>query len=210
MRSFLLTALLCLTPMGLAADIVVVRHGNSEHNHANEYNSNPNHPAYKVSHLTPLGVKQALHTGKRLRESGYEDKNVLAVFVSPLPRTQQTAKIISESGVFDANKIRLEPRLIEVQAGDREALSTDLFEGDHWERHDAFLYHGETNAEVRDRVIALYKDTMQEFGDKEGHILYITHGMAAYELTALLTDQRIRLGTAETINLPLRALTEKA
>lgn len=186
-----------------AGDLVLIRHGNSQHNMSHEYNSNPNSPNYRVSCLTPLGVKQAIHTAKRMLDAGYSDDNITTVYVSPLPRTRQTAKVLVEQGLFSMDKIVYDERLIEVDAGDREGHSTDEFDEDHWERHDAQKYNGETNFQVRQRVTKLYNDTVDGHKGKSGHVLYVTHGMPTYELIDLLTEQRIRLQTAESFVLPL-------
>lgn len=202
LKHMVCAAVLCVSPLLWAGDLVLVRHGNSEHNMANEYNSNPEHEHYKVSNLTALGKAQAQQSAQRLLQKGYNNHNIAAVYVSPLPRTQETAQILAEEGLFDPKKIRTEPRLIEVRAGNRESLSTELFDGDHWERHDAYTYQGETNTEVKNRVLALYDEVVQK--QPEGHILFVTHGMPTYELIDELTLQRIRLQTAEAMVLPLK------
>ena len=187
-----------------AGDLVVIRHGNSQHNLSHEYNSNPEHEKYRVSCLTPLGVKQAVKTAKKLLSDGYSDDNIAEVVVSPLPRARQTAKVLIKQGLFDASKVRIDPRLTEVNAGDREGLSTDIFNEDHWERHDADRYNGETNNQVKSRVLALYDETAEAFeNDENKHVLYITHGVTIYELIDQIKGERIRMQTAETMVLPL-------
>lgn len=190
-----------------AGNLVLIRHGNSQHNLAHEYNSNPEHPNYKVSCLTPLGVKQAVNTAKKLLAEGYSNNNIAEVVISPLPRTRQTANVLIEQGLFTPDKIRVDERLIEPNAGDREGLSFDLFNEDTWERHDAKQYAGETNSEVKTRIVSAYRDSAEVFGHADKHVLYITHGMPAYELVNHIKGERIRMQTAETMVLPLRDST---
>ena len=73
-----LTSVICLISLlystsVFAGDLLIIRHGNSQNNLAHEYNSNPSHPKYRVSCLTPLGVKQSVKTAKSLLEKGYSN-----------------------------------------------------------------------------------------------------------------------------------------
>ncbi|MES2211585.1 MAG: histidine phosphatase family protein [Pseudomonadota bacterium] len=192
----------CLPLSALAADLILVRHGNSEHNAANEYNSNPKHPNYRVSNLTALGQEQARKAAQKLLKAGYSDDQIHAVYVSPLPRTQETAMLMAETGLFHPSKIIIDERLIEVRAGDREGLSTDIFPGDHQLRPDAAMYNGETNDDVKHRVMSLYDSIAAQSPDK--HVVFVTHGMATRELTGTLTLQPIHLETAESMILPIK------
>jgi len=70
--------------------------------------------------LSELGVKQAELTGKY-----FKDKKINQIYASPMPRTQQTAKIISEILNLD---IKTDDRLRErLVWGDRENESFEEF-----------------------------------------------------------------------------------
>lgn len=111
-------------------NIVFVRHGKSTHNANHDgnywYSTNPKHPKYRVSNLLEEGIEAVHKTAEELLQRGINAKNSIA-FVSPLPRTQQTAAILSERGVIDQSWItRIE--LTELQAGDLESRSGKLDE----------------------------------------------------------------------------------
>lgn len=193
-----------LSAPAVAGDLIVMRHGHSQHNANHEYNSNPSHPDYKPSHLTPLGISQAMHTADLLLEEGYSDENIAAVFVSPLPRTQETAAILMEKGLFSSDKIKKEPRLIENQAGDREGQPTYLFTRDPWNFENAASYNGETHTQLRERIASLVEQTLHDFQDTHQNVLFITHGSPAYEVTAYLSKHPMRIETASALVLPLQ------
>ena len=46
--------------------IILMRHGEAEHNVENRFNSAPGHPAYTIKHLTSLGQEQARKSGDEL------------------------------------------------------------------------------------------------------------------------------------------------
>src|SRR5437762_3319252 len=99
--------------------IVFMRHGKSEHNGGSDgnywYNSNPAHPEYRISNLTEEGKEIVGETADELLEQGINAENSIA-FVSPMPRTQQTADILFQRGVIEYRIT--EAKLTEVQAGD--------------------------------------------------------------------------------------------
>lgn len=111
--------------------LVLIRHGVSEHNRALQiintsgtisynfrYNSNPYHPKYRTSNLLDEGRAQLIQTAEKLYETGVRAINTTA-FVSPLPRTQQSAEILIQNGVI-GEVYTTDKRIIEVQAGDLE------------------------------------------------------------------------------------------
>jgi broad specificity phosphatase PhoE len=199
---------LFMPAIAFGGNLVLIRHGNSQHNLSHEYNSDPTHSRYNVSCLTPLGVKQASKTAQQLISAGYNDNNIAEVIVSPLPRTRQTANVFIERGLFSADKIRVDERLIEISAGNREGMSSDLFHEDLWERHDSSKYNGETNIAVRQRIVDLYEETSERFSnDDSRHVLYITHGVPSYELIDYIKGEKIRMQTAEAMILPLKKET---
>src|SRR5690242_6173316 len=98
--------------------LIIIRHAEATSNLVGQYNTNPRHPHYKPASLTPKGFEQAKQISELLLTYGFDNRNIAAVYVSPLPRTQETAQVIAEIGIFSADKIHIDPRLLEIQAGD--------------------------------------------------------------------------------------------
>lgn len=185
--------------------LIIIRHGEAEHNVRNVYNSNPNHPNYKPASLTTQGKLQAKQTAERLVLHGFDNRNINAVFVSPLPRTIETAQVMAEYGVFAKDKIKIEPRLIEAQSGDLEDEAQNKYTIDSWHISDADhkKFRAETNSQVRKRVLNLYDEIEKKYPD--GHIVFVTHGMPAMELLQDIVQIEVKLNTAEAYLVPLIA-----
>ncbi len=183
--------------------LIIVRHGEGEHNVTHFYNSNPKHPHYKPSHLTDKGQEQVKKAAEMLLTYGFDNRTIAAVYVSPLPRAIESAHIISDIGVFSPDKIHIDQRLIETQAGEREGLFKDSLTKDAWfvGPNEAKSYKGESNEDVRKRVLAIYDEIEKKH--KEGHVIFITHGMPGMELIDTLTQERVRLETAQLYIVPL-------
>lgn len=111
--------------------LVLIRHGVSEHNRAVQivkedgsvsynyrFNSNPGHPNYRVSNLLEEGKVKLAETANKLYTNGIHAINTTA-YVSPLPRTQQSAEILIQHGVIN-EAYTTDHRIIEVQAGELE------------------------------------------------------------------------------------------
>ena len=183
--------------------LIIIRHGEGEHNITHEYNSNPKHPRYKPAHLTDKGQEQVKKAADLLLTHGFDNRTISAVYVSPLPRAIETANIVSEIGVFSKDKIHIDSRLIETQAGDREGLFIDKLTKDAWlvGPNEAKSYKGESNEDVRKRMLVIYDEIEKKH--KDGHVIFITHGMPGMELIDTLTQERVRLETAQLYILPL-------
>lgn len=173
------------------SDLIVVRHGEAMHNVAKCYNSNPDHSAYTPSYLTEAGKQQVRATAKRLLDLGYNDCNVTAVYVSPLPRTLQTAEILAESGLFSKDKIAIDPRLIETQVGELEGQPLVQ----NWQESFAEKYQTETDEQLRARV----KDFHQEIiiRPSAGNIVVVTHQAPGVVLLGINSEESFRLSTGE-------------
>ena len=74
--------------------------------------------------LTEEGQKQSRDLAKELLAQGFNNNNILYVFVSPLPRTRQTADALVKSGVVSKDKVIADNRLIEMQCGNLEREAT--------------------------------------------------------------------------------------
>jgi 2,3-bisphosphoglycerate-dependent phosphoglycerate mutase len=176
--------------------LIIIRHGQARSNVENMFNSNPLSPNYTVSHLTETGRKEVLDTSARLRAEGFNNDNIQAVYVSPLPRTQETADLLAESGLFALDKIIVDKRLIELQAGDLEGNKMLA----KWNDDEAKKYHAETTEEVDKRVGEFLSDIKSMH--PKGNIVVVTHNAVAIELQYLLSKQKIPFGLAEAKILP--------
>lgn len=185
--------------------LVIIRHGEGEHNINKRFNSNPDHQNYQPANLTDKGKEQAKKVAELLLTYGFDNRNIAAVYVSPLPRTQQTAKIVQDIGVFSADKVSVEPRLIEPKAGNLEGEPFAAQLKDHWvvTPEEALALNAETNDAVRARVLALYDEVALKH--KEGHVLFFTHGTPAMELIDGVTRDEVRLKTGQAFMVPLQS-----
>lgn len=167
------------------------------------YHSNPNHPKYKPLHLTDEDQQKAKLSAEMLLTYGFDNRNITAVYISPLPRAVETATHLAQIGVFSREKIHIDPRLIEIQAGNREGLIQSKYTQDPWYVgcQEAKSYRGESNEQVRKRVLAVYDDIEKQHPD--GHVLFITHGVPAMELIDSLAKVKVRLQTAQVYLIPL-------
>lgn len=200
----LLLVILCQPLFALQEQhLIIIRHGEGDHNVWETFNSNPQHPHYKPSHLTENGVTQVKKTAELLLNYGFDNRNIAAVYVSPLPRTMETAQLIAQVGVFSPDKIHIDKRLIEHQAGDHEGLSSKLDTNQSWfvSEEEAKAFNGESSAQVRHRMIGLYNEVVKKSGS--GHIVFITHGLPAMELIESLTNNKVKLHTAQVYLVPL-------
>lgn len=185
----------------LAADeqkLIVIRHGEAGNNIANVYNSNPDDPAYKAMELTDKGKKQAQTTAKDIQSQGFNNDNIIAVFVSPLPRARQTADQLVNAGVVTKDKIIIDRRITETQAGDLEGKP----QLPAWTSAVAQEHHGETEDQVRSRMIDFYNYLLNEY--PEGNIIVVTHGLAGQNLVDIADNQKVKLGLGEAKIVPLR------
>lgn len=190
--------LVSLTTQCISAELVVLRHAQGRHNVEREFNSNPDHPRYKPAYLTETGHEQARAAAREIKEAGFNPDNVAKVYVSPLPRTLQTAQWLITEGVIKPEQLVIDKRLIEVQEGAREGyLYPHGF--DNWDRSDATEYGGETNEQVRVRVGNL----INEVKDAKGHVIFVTHGTPARQIDYLMSCACRRLTTANFYRYPL-------
>ncbi len=132
--------------------LIVIRHGEAGNNIEKVYNSNPENPNYKIFNLTEAGILATQKTAKDLIAQGFSNDNIAAVFVSPLPRTKQTADILVQQGLVSKDKIILDKRLIELNAGDLEGKPTFP----NWKPSFAKDYHAESEEQVKNRVKEFY------------------------------------------------------
>lgn len=197
-KLFMLSILLfCLPLFAQDQKIIIVRHGDSDSNVEKVYNSNPDHANYKVSNLTDKGKKEIAETAKNLTSQGFKDNSIAVVFVSPLPRTRQTADILAKEGLFSPSKIKLDTRLVETQAGDLEGKPIVADEEFHNKEN-----HTESDEQVKDRMQKFYDSIKDQY--PTGTIVVVTHGLPAVMLQEVISGSKDKFKTAEAKVLPLK------
>jgi probable phosphoglycerate mutase len=126
------------------------------------------------SHLTELGIQQVKDTGQHLKKLKID-----RVYVSPVTRTIETAKIICE---INDLQYQTDERLYEIELGDLVGMNYD----DVIEKHgNLFLkfYSGddtildsygiESFSAVKKRIKHLLDESMKDYPDK--NLLFVTH-----------------------------------
>lgn len=181
---------------GFEQKIVIIRHGESEHNVKGIFNSDPSHPEYFISSLTSKGCKQIKASVERLKSrSEINNKNTMLI-VSPLPRTLQSAAILLEEKIVDTESIIIEERLTEVKCSEE-------LEGQLMADHKNSVWFGESENEVFKRVRAVCNETIGQYQNK--HIIFLTHGGPAKQLSLYCQGyaKSLKLGEANIIDRPL-------
>ena len=197
-NAFLFTLLFSFSLQSAEQQLIVVRHGEAGNNIEKVYNSNPENPNYKLFNLTETGILATQKTAKDLLAKGFSNNNIVAVFVSPLPRTIQTADILVQQGLVSKDKIILDKRLIELNAGDLEGKPTLA----KWEPSFAKDYHAESEEQVKQRVKEFYDYILRQY--PQGNIVVVTHALAAQDLLDIATHQTVKLNPGEAKAVPLR------
>lgn len=178
--------------------LIVMLPGEADHNVERVYNSNPEHPGYKESNLTKAGILAVQKTAKELKAQGFSSSTITAVYVSPLPRAQQTADILVKEGVVSQEKIITDKRLSELDAGDLEGKPTFIL----WRPSFAKEYHAESEQEVKKRAKEFYDFLLDAYST--GNILVVTHELVAKDLVDLASRQLMRLKPGDAKVIPLR------
>jgi len=197
-NAFLFTLLFSFSLQSAEQQLIVVRHGEAGNNIEKVYNSNPENPNYKLFNLTETGILATQKTAKDLLAKGFSNNNIVAVFVSPLPRTIQTADILVQQGLVSKDKIILDKRLIELNAGDLEGKPTLA----KWEPSFSKDYHAESEEQVKQRVKEFYDYILRQY--PQGNIVVVTHALAAQDLLDIATHQTVKLNPGEAKAVPLR------
>jgi broad specificity phosphatase PhoE len=174
-------------------EIIIIRHGQADHNVESTRNANPQHPHYKISHLTEQGKQEALAAARQLQEENLERSSFVAVYVSPLPRTQETAQILMEELGIPEEKKHIDSRITERQVGDFEGKPfAPLLD------YDIIPESGiETQAEVKARIASFY-DCVRR-AHREGKIIVVTHGSPAEMLGELISLKRTKIHTGQAL-----------
>ena len=187
------------------AGIVLVRHGEGTHNVGDFYSGDPSQPGYVEAHLTESGEQQVIETAQRLRETGIEGDVVLKVICSPLPRTCETLDILIKQLSVPQARLTTDNRLIEAGMGLREGQRISQYnEADSWFPSHPEAFGGETRAQIRQRVVSLFNDLLDQYHDQKGYIILVSHGSPLYLLLEAVTGSPEKLPTAGYKILPLK------
>lgn len=183
--------------------VIVIRSAEARHNIEGVFNADPRQTNYQVSNLTTRGKQQARDSAERLAMHGFDNRNIAAVYVSPLPRAMQTAKIMAQYGIFSEDKIYSDVRLNNALVGALESKPLRELKQDPWHfnQETTQKYDLESNRHVRNRMLALYDDIEKKH--PKGHVLIIGHGMPAMELLQEIVQVEVRLKTGDAYILPL-------
>ncbi|MBB64667.1 MAG: hypothetical protein CMO81_06340 [Waddliaceae bacterium] len=181
--------------------MIIMRHGQGQHNVDQVYNSNPQHPNYKPSPLTKMGKEQVQESARKLLADGFTPLNIETIIVSPLQRAQETAEALVEAGLIRRDLIQTDARLGEILMGDREGMPYQDFRDQPWDHTHALDYEGETESQVNDRVTELCSQLIKNH--QTGHVLLITHGTPAMEISQTYSNIRVPLTTGGTCVFPL-------
>lgn len=179
--------------------IILIRHGEGEHNVEGVLNSQPGHTNYTTKHLTALGREQTRATAEQLQEQGISGEKICQVLVSPLPRTQETASTLMGSMQIASSKKLTVDGLIENSAGDREGRKHDEFgEEDFWFAKNPESFGGETVDEVIVRTRQVITDILNNSGCdlQSEYVLLVSHGMPIYVMLDLLTGKPEKIDPA--------------
>lgn len=149
--------------------IVFVRHGEADNNVKRMLVGR-----HIESHLTESGIQQAKDTGQHLRKMKID-----RVYVSPVTRAIETAKIICEINQLE---YQTDERLYEIELGDLVGMNYDEVIEKHgnlflkfYTGDDPILdsYGIESFSAVKKRIRNLLDESMKNYRDK--NLLFVTH-----------------------------------
>ncbi len=146
--------------------IYILRHGQTD------YNKNGIFQGRNNISLNEEGIKQITETSKELKKIKFDK-----IYVSPLKRTIETAKIVTE------NKLEIDDRIIERSFGKLEGKKSIP---DYEERQKEFGI--ESIKDLENRVSNFLQDIINK-NNEESNILIVTHGGVAQIINKLL-DKR--------------------
>lgn len=145
--------------------VYFIRHGQTNYNVLNLCNDNKNKNVY----LTSLGKQQAEKVAEKLRNTKLE-----AVFISELPRTKETAEIITKNRnvVF-----QIEPRINDRKTGFDSKSVSDFFNALKLNPFNLKFNNGESFQEEKKRVYSFLEEFLEELKNLNYNaILVVAHG----------------------------------
>jgi isoleucyl-tRNA synthetase len=174
----------------------LVRHGEAENNTKGVISSKATVP----HHLTETGKTQAEGAAEWLVVE-HAKKPFDFIYVSPFIRTRETAVIIAKKLGIDANKILIEPKIGELNAGDYDTIPFKSFiEKFQFEkRFDLRPPNGENYCDVKKRMGDFIYGLEKKYSGKDGgkRILIVSHDSPL----SLLVSVGQGLDRAQTIDM---------
>jgi|GEM_PF-1662372 len=152
--------------------IFMVRHGEAETNVTDVIISEESRPFS----ITDKGREQSRKTAAEIK-AALGDRQVDAIYCSPLTRTRETAAIIAEALGFDAAKIEYRDELREIGFGEANGKHEAEYYAhfaDPMERWAKGTPGGESLTDVRRRTVAFLKEMRERHGGK--NVLVVSHG----------------------------------
>lgn len=197
------------------AQIVIVRHGEGEHNLSLVLSSQTKEEGGMDHCLTAIGREQVAKTAQNLLDLGFNQETVGLVLVSPLLRTRQTAQILTDYGVCSQDVIQIDGRIREQIHQDWEGRCvTDiyaLFPDVHdWasEVEGSARNGGETLESMKNRLESVLNE-LSQWDPSNGHVILVMHGFPSTLLLSLHGDAPVtQLRTAEAKIIPFPAFAK--
>jgi len=157
-------------------DVYIMRHGESEYNLLEIFNSRLDSKEYPLSEKGRNQVHNAAQ--KMKQEFGLKASNIGAVFVSPMLRTRETAEILVKELNIDPKKVFVDAGIIELQMGNLDGTRFSDYPVKNILDHSfAHTYGGETDDDCLGRLKPFLKKIKVQH--IKGAILIITHGTPA-------------------------------
>ncbi len=211
MKNLAILFLLLCTQFFGEAKLVVLRHGQGEHNIQHVLSSLTKEEGGVDHSLTENGKAQVAQTAQMLLDAGINKKTVGLVLVSPLRRTRQTAQILVDSGVCLEKHIRIDPRI-------REQIQTNwegMFVGEipnvtpslkDWsEEAKKAAEHGAESLEaIQDRLHSILQEISKR-DEQDGHVILVMHGytgMVLLEICGEPLSKKLETAEAKIVSLP--------
>jgi broad specificity phosphatase PhoE len=153
--------------------------------------------------LTEVGKKQVSTTAQAFVEKGLSDKNVRAVYISPLPRTRETAKIITDALQISPNKTHINDHIAEIKMGTWEGKKYEEFPWNSYDFSHGHEYGGETVDDVNKRIKILIDKILSEC-DRNSNVIIVTHRLPAECIHEYLTGEpnKVPVTTASFFEIP--------
>lgn len=191
----------------LDSKLVIIRHGEGEHNQLHIYSTWTQEEGGVDHPLTEKGKLQVAKTAQKLFEQGFNRETVGLVLVSPLLRTRQTAQILVDKGICSEKMIFLEERIREPRAQDWEGASTPPKQP-HEDRWTAIveasaLHRGETVKAIEQRLESVLTK-LSQWDPAKGHVILVTHGYPSQILLKIYGEKNTHVDTGEARILPLK------
>jgi isoleucyl-tRNA synthetase len=183
------------------ATMVLMRHGETTGNVANVVSADEK----TADGLTKNGQEQVRATAALLKEWVARHGAFDAIVASPFPRTQETAKLVSEA--LGGVPVHNDARLIEVQALTYNNKPWKEYLSQYKDRREQFtkkLEGVETLAAVRERVGAALYEINTTYAGKR--VLIVSHGTPLRIMSALAAGQDTDEQVPAFNNAEMRAL----